>query len=553
MSRGNLTGFVDVLTPADVSVHSPATRLSRPMLLALWIASGVLLLLFLGRAPVQRTQEARVMETAREMLDAPAQQWLIPHLNGHLRLRKPPLNYWLTAISFQIFGVNPGPGRIPTALGGWLMIAVTYLAGKRFFGQRTGLFAAAALLGSYMFFRYTRLAETDALSALGVTVAMWALWRGAVAEGRTSEVLWFHLSAVAIAWAAMSKGPPAFYPIVFLLALCAIERSASPLWKFLRSGAAITLIVLALGWWAYAYFGPGARQIQEELRTVATGEDHGGPFYIYFPALLWATAPWTGFVVFGLIAAGTNVRSNRRVQILLAWAGAIFIPLLFVGNRQAHYLFPVLPPLMLITGWALDAALSGALPNQRRTVKIIAYATAIVLALGGVGVALISRMRHMPLHRLDLFIGASIVVAALLVLTIGRARGATAGCCALAVAVALLMPMIVGIWAPDHFERDPRDEVVALRQHFGDRPYYFYGNEISLPMCFAMRQEIPAIASADAARAIAQSQPESVLLVLNKAGRTPAAPPRPFVERFSKTTGERVLVAYQPADSATQP
>ncbi len=67
---------------------------------------------------------------------------------------------------------------------------------------------------------------------------------------------------------------------------------------------------------------------------------------------------------------------------------------------------------------------------------MIAYATAIVLALGGVGVALISQMRHLPIHRLDLLIGSTIVVAALLVLAIGRARGATAACCALAVATA---------------------------------------------------------------------------------------------------------------------
>ncbi len=112
--------------------------------------------------------------------------------------------------------------------------------------------------------------------------------------------------------------------------------------------------------------------------------------------------------------------------------------------------------------------------------------------------------------------------------------------------------MIVGVWAPDHFERDPRDEVVALRKHFGNGPYYFYGDEISLPMCFAMRQEIPPVRSAAAAEQIAQGEPGSVLLVLNKAGRTPAVPPPPFVERYSRTSGERVLIAYQPAESTTQ-
>ena len=48
-----------------------------------------------------------------------------------------------------------------TALIGWLTLGVTYLAGERLFGRRAGFFAAGMLLSSYLFFRHTRLAETD--------------------------------------------------------------------------------------------------------------------------------------------------------------------------------------------------------------------------------------------------------------------------------------------------------------------------------------------------------------------------------------------------------
>ena len=51
----------------------------------------VLMLSFLWVPPVQRTQEARVLETAREMMYAPWRGWLIPKLNGQPRLEKPPL------------------------------------------------------------------------------------------------------------------------------------------------------------------------------------------------------------------------------------------------------------------------------------------------------------------------------------------------------------------------------------------------------------------------------------------------------------------------------
>src|SRR5690348_12928750 len=89
---------------------------------AVLFLAGVALLLFLDLAPVQRTQEARVLETAREMLGRPVHNWLVPQLNGEVRLRKPPLAYWVSAGSFELFGVKHWAGRLPMALAGWLTI-----------------------------------------------------------------------------------------------------------------------------------------------------------------------------------------------------------------------------------------------------------------------------------------------------------------------------------------------------------------------------------------------------------------------------------------------
>jgi 4-amino-4-deoxy-L-arabinose transferase-like glycosyltransferase len=100
-------------------------RLSCPIILALWIAALPLLLFGLGTPVVQRTQEARVLETAREMLDSRDwRQWMIPRLNGQVRLQKPPLAYWVAAGSIKVLGVNDFAGRLPFALAGWLTIAV---------------------------------------------------------------------------------------------------------------------------------------------------------------------------------------------------------------------------------------------------------------------------------------------------------------------------------------------------------------------------------------------------------------------------------------------
>src|SRR5688500_14894710 len=112
-----------------------ATQPTNAQLLAMWALAGVALMLFLNRAPVQRTQEARVMETAREMLGRPARDWLIPKLNGEVRLRKPPLAYWVSAAGFEAFDVKPWAARLPMALAGWLTIGITYAFAARAFDR----------------------------------------------------------------------------------------------------------------------------------------------------------------------------------------------------------------------------------------------------------------------------------------------------------------------------------------------------------------------------------------------------------------------------------
>src|SRR4029077_13752361 len=71
-------------------------------LVILWILSGLALGLCVGRPPVQRTQEARVLETARQMRGTGWRGWIVPRINGTLRLQKPPLAYWMSALTYDL-------------------------------------------------------------------------------------------------------------------------------------------------------------------------------------------------------------------------------------------------------------------------------------------------------------------------------------------------------------------------------------------------------------------------------------------------------------------
>ena len=62
-------------------------------------------------------------------------------------------------------------------------------------------------------------------------------------------------------------------------------------------------------------------------------------------------APWFA------IALGVSIarwKTDARLRFLLLWVAAIALPLCFIGNKQNHYLMPLLPPLALLSGWLID-------------------------------------------------------------------------------------------------------------------------------------------------------------------------------------------------------
>ncbi len=555
--------------------------MSVPVKIALlWMLAVLPLLAFAGRPTVSRAQEARVLETARQMRGGGLDAHLLPTLNGLPRLKKPPLCYWMAAGAYDVFGVGTLQGRLPTILVAWLLVGLTYRFGRDLYDRPSGLWAAGMLLGSFMFFRFARSAETDPPASLGVALAAYAIWRGsglfgagrgevepssrlaAPLAGRESGTTrpasgaaqrhgarWFHLSAVGIALAAMAKGGPAGFPILFLLLLTVAARRWRLPWEWVRSGAPLTAALLS-AWWLYVSFSPAARQIAGELGQFIDGGEHHAPFYHYFAQLLAAVAPWTGFAVVAVVGGLLHWRDEPRHRVPLLWAAAVLAPLLLLPKRQDHYLQPILPPLMLLAGHLVArGTASDGTSEERSWVRWLGVGTAIAVLLGGPAIPIAALRATGGFELPELVLGACLSLggAASLVLLLGRR--AWAGLAVLVGGSAVAMPVLFGLWLPRVTPGDWRSTAEFVAADAGPGPLRFYGPELSLPLCFHLRREIPLLPDAGAASAFLRENPTGRLLIVKPTGAT-AAPPPPGTQMVGEVfNGAASVKVFAPEDA----
>jgi 4-amino-4-deoxy-L-arabinose transferase-like glycosyltransferase len=566
----------------------------RRALVAAWVVGGAVVLALAGLPDVRRTQEARVLETAREMLAGGAASprvWVVPQLNGKPRLQKPPLAYWATAASFAAFGVGTWSGRVPAILAAWLTVGLTFDIARRLFDRRAAACAAAVLTSSYMFVRFGTVAETDVWVALLTTAAVAALLRcfeidaGAAVDASHSPavarnarrrfIAWSHSAAAATGLIGLVKGPPLVYPLLFLVFACVARHQWRVLGRWVVCGAPLTVALLAVPWFAYVATIPEAADVlAREARVMTAGGGHRGGPHVVAELVLTAAAPWSGMVPLALAAAipAAVRRRDAGVTTALAWLAAVLIPLLVIGQKQDHYMPPVLAPVAVLTGWFLVRSIdriAGAVDADRWPEWAApAVLAATLVAAAAMVVALPVAGHHVRGHvsAADIVVAAAAALVVIVAVARWRRRGYPAACLAVLAGAPPLVVATLLVWGPTLEPVTNRDVAAALRRELGVGPDVdlgarcaFYDEAESVVLCWAMRSVIPTVrtprrlsaATARAAPPVLIATPRHESPAAATDGRSLPVPPPGYVERRRYQLERRPVVLYVPA--ATSP
>src|SRR5579884_2716908 len=164
---------------------------------------------------------------------------------GFVSIDKPPLGFWLQALSAKLFGFTPFSLFLPQAISGVLAVALLYYLVRRHFGEIAGLTAALVLAVTPISVLTNRNNTIDGTLALVLLLAAWALIHAA----ETGRLRWLLLSSVFVGIGFNIKMAEAYLVLPALALtylLCAPLKTQTRIWHLLV--ALGVMLVISLSW-----------------------------------------------------------------------------------------------------------------------------------------------------------------------------------------------------------------------------------------------------------------------------------------------------------------
>ena len=223
-----------------------------PPWLAVTLLWALLLLPFAGTRSLYY-EEGRYTLAALDMLAHG--HWLRPEVLGVSFVEKPPLPYWLTALSISIAGAaSEWAVRVPALLASLLGALLVERAARREAGRLAGYIAAIAFLISPFVFTKGARGEPDLLVTV-FSFAAFTIWLEARESVGAARLRGWSLTALLLIATALCKGPqPLAYFGIGAGLLALIDRR----WRELPELAALGLLsVGAVALWSALVFEPG--------------------------------------------------------------------------------------------------------------------------------------------------------------------------------------------------------------------------------------------------------------------------------------------------------
>lgn len=338
------------------------------------------------------SDEGRYAEMAREM--AATGDWITPRLNAIKYFEKPPLQTWMNALTFKLFGLGEWQARLWSGLCGLLGIALVAYTGRRVFNPWVGTTAALVLASSFWWAGLSHVNVLDmglsgmmTLSLCGVILAQ---HNGANDREQRN---WMLVCWAGMALAFLSKGPIGIVLPGAVLVLYTLITREWAIWKRLHLISGLILFTaIAAPWFVLVWLKnpehPHFFFYHENFERFTSKVHHrDGPLYYFIPILMVGIVPWLGVLAQSIWAGRRDAGGGFRPKtMLLIWAIFIFVFFSISSSKLPHYILPIFPALALLIAVYLEKAKAGAWAIAAGLLATVAVAgLAFVPRLAGMG------------------------------------------------------------------------------------------------------------------------------------------------------------------------
>lgn len=339
----------------------PSARAALPAWL--WINIAVFLAIWfymLGARTLVPTDEGRYAEMAREMVATG--DWITPRLNAIKYFEKPPLQTWMNAVTFELFGLGDWQARLWTGLSALFGIGLVGYAGARLFGQKTGVTAAVILAASFWWAGMGHVNTLDMGLSGMMTLALCGLLlaqrdEATPVEQRNGMLLCW----LGMALATLSKGLIGIVLPGAVLVLYTFAARDWRIWQRLHLGKGLLLYFAVTAPWFVLVARANSEFlhfffIHEHWERFTSKEHHrDGPWYYFIPLLVLGIFPWLAVLGQGMWQ-GVRQRAGtfQPAKILLIWAAFIFFFFSMSGSKLPSYILPIFPALALLIALHLE-------------------------------------------------------------------------------------------------------------------------------------------------------------------------------------------------------
>lgn len=380
--------------------------------------AGIVLVTVLG-APldVMEVDAAQYASMSRDMLAT--DDWTQLYHRGRDYLDKPPLLFWISALSFKLLGVSNWSYKLPSILFAFLGILSVHRFTALYVPVAVARTASLMFGGCAAFLLMTNDVRCDTILTASVITAIW------LAMAWLEQRRWWQLIGAVLAMAAgmLAKGPMGIMaPALAVGGHVIVTRR----WRALADArlllVPVLLAVLLLPMCIGLYEQHGMHGLRfyfwEQSFGRITGENRwkdDSSLFFFTHEVIWQVLPWTVFVLLGTCREGMALVRRVPLPEAASITGAllVFVALSFSRFKLPHYLYVAVPLFCVMGARAWHA-------EERRWpvvvhlfVPLLLWVAALVLVcwsfpegagpfaalLGVMGIIAVMRLRRVGLHR----------------------------------------------------------------------------------------------------------------------------------------------------------